>query len=187
VYPSQAATSIAQADASDSLGSNGEKRTEVDSEVSTISQRPSLRAISDHGSAQFIAFKKRKISQQAPPREGLATILPQASDPFGPPASSFVRAQQVKRRRLSQEIEQRDPANRRTSPEPVVVKPTVFTECATSAELSSAASNSGLQALSGVFEGNSSMGSQSARSHPSQYVSRHQNQNWDIEHFYQGQ
>jgi hypothetical protein len=101
----------------------------------------------------------QRTSQQGPPREGPAAALPQASGPTVPQASS---SQQAKRRRLSHDITQRDP-------------------------VSFASSISGSRALSHVFESNSSIGPQSAQSRPSQYVSRHQNQNWDMEHLYQGQ
>ncbi|KAM0497728.1 hypothetical protein ACHAP8_006576 [Fusarium lateritium] len=131
--PDTVESRMARPDALDSLGSIKEKRRKIDP-------------------------NSQRTLQQAP-REGPATILPQASDPTAPPASS---SQQAKRRRLSQETFQRDP-------------------------VSSVASISRSRAPSDVFESNSSMGFQSAQSRPSQYASRHQNQNWDIEHLYQGQ
>ncbi|CEI65116.1 unnamed protein product [Fusarium venenatum] len=131
--PDTVESRMARPDALDSLGSIKEKRRMIDP-------------------------NSQRTLQQAP-REGPTTILPQASDPTAPPASS---SQQAKRRRLSQETFRRDP-------------------------VSSVASISRSRALSDVFESNSSMGFQSAQSRPSQYTSRHQNQNWYIEHPYQGQ
>lgn len=151
VNPNQAVTRVAQADASNSLGGIKEKRKNTNTEVSNINQNLS-----------FIALEEQRASQQAHPREGPATILPQASDSTVPTTNSSLHSQHAKRRRLSQEMMQRDP-------------------------VSSTSSISGSRALSDVFESNLSLGFQSAQSRPLQYFSRHRNQNWDMENFYPGQ
>ncbi|UZP33832.1 hypothetical protein NXS19_001648 [Fusarium pseudograminearum] len=147
VNPNQAVTRVAQADAPNSLGGIKEKRKNTNTEVSNIQN------------LSFIALKEQRASQQAHPREAPATILPQASDSTAPTINSSLHAQHAKRRRLSQEMVQRD-------------------------SVSSTSSISGSRALPDVFESNLSLGFQSAQSRPSQYVSRHRNQNWDMENFY---
>ncbi|RGP73631.1 hypothetical protein FLONG3_6281 [Fusarium longipes] len=103
----QAVTSIAQTDVSGSLGGVEEARTVVGAEIPDIDYGLSLRAISDRDGVRSDVSKKRRPSRQVSPREHPVTNMLQASNPTTQPASSFVRIERTKRRRLSQEINQR--------------------------------------------------------------------------------
>lgn len=102
VHTSQVVTSMAQPDISNSFGGIDKDRAEFDTEIASASQRPLAPEVSGNGGTQLTASKRKIISQHA--LQDDTTVSPQAPKPTVSPASSFsVRAQQTKRRRLSQE------------------------------------------------------------------------------------
>lgn len=179
------ATSIVQAGAIYPFDSIEARRAELNAETANISQVPLLNATSDRNNAQSVILKRRRTSQQLDQREDLAAAF-LVSDPVVPQASSSVQAQQAKRRRLSQGMRHKEPADHNSSPKLINMKHVISSECATSKGLPSASNNPESQAQSSAFESNSSIELQSAPFRSSQQTLQHQNHSCNIQLINQG-